>query len=227
MTPEEQKTISTLALRRAQQQLLGKRQRLVWAVAFAQEPLSQLSPGRLYDLRLEFTVFLVWAGGRSFVGQSNEVALPSVEELDAAQAGFSQIIACVVKGEDILVGHYAVTLTLRAKNGRAHLSEGLNLKEVTVPEQARYGLARVLGELDRALMEAGYLGPIIKACPAPKVRGADAEPCGRWFVGRPNQVYCSSQCQTRAASRATRARASSEIPETKRGRRPRQPTAKG
>jgi len=45
----------------------------------------------------------------------------------------------------------------------------------------------------------------VKECPAPLARGAKDERCGRWFLaGRPNQIYCSPRCQSRATTRAAR-----------------------
>jgi hypothetical protein len=222
MTEHERDTVSSRVLRQAGQAILGKRRRLIWAVHFAQEPLDQLSPGRLYDLRLELTAFLTWGGGRPGVG-FDEYLLVTEDDLRATQAEFAHIIAGVLQVQTIPIGEFPVKMQLGANKGRVSLSETLNLNMVPVALQARYGLARALGDVDRDLMEAGYGGPIIKACPAPKVRGKGEEKCGRWFIGRPNQVYCSGQCQNRAATRATRARASAETSETKRGRRKQRP----
>jgi hypothetical protein len=222
MTHEPQETISSLALRPAAQVLLGKRQRLAWAVELAQESLEQLSPGRLYDRRLELTAFLAWGGGRLFVGPYYyyDVALCTKEEVKDAQEEFIRILTGIVSGEEIAVGEYTLRLTLRrAGNCRVSLREGLDLNEVKVREQAAYGLARVLAEIDHDMSDAGDAGPMVRVCPAPKPRARGGEVCGRWFVGRPNQVYCSSQCQNRAATRATRSRASTTAPGAAQGTR--------
>jgi hypothetical protein len=220
MTQQERETVSQWVFRQVGRAFLKKRDRLGWAVSLAQEPLAQCSPGRMYDLRIELAAFLAYGGGWRF-GGDGDMPLPTIEELHAAQGEFTPIIGGVVQGESRTLGPYPATMHIRAQNGRATVRELLDLKQVSLPLQAGYALGRLLGELDRDLMAAGYLGPVIKVCPAPQARGTAAEPCGRWFVGRPNQVYCSSQCQNRAATRATRARASSEISETKRGRRKR------
>jgi hypothetical protein len=56
--------------------------------------------------------------------------------------------------------------------------------------------------LDRLI---GVHGHLVKECPAPAIRAKAEEICGRWFVAkRPNQDYCSSTCQSRASTRATR-----------------------
>jgi hypothetical protein len=49
-------------------------------------------------------------------------------------------------------------------------------------------------------------GPLIKEWQAPRPRTRTGEHCGRWFVGRPDQTYCSLPCQNRAGTRRVRAR---------------------
>jgi len=57
----------------------------------------------------------------------------------------------------------------------------------------------VFGELIRDIQEYGHL---IKQCPAPAVRAAKGETCGKWFLAkRPNQDYCSATCVSRKTTR--------------------------
>ena len=45
----------------------------------------------------------------------------------------------------------------------------------------------------------------MRTCPAPKIRGKAGETCDLPFhPKRPNQVYCSATCQSRANTRASR-----------------------
>ena len=60
--------------------------------------------------------------------------------------------------------------------------------------------------LHQLAQEMEVAGHLLKACAAPPPRGKATERCGRWFVQRrPQQAYCSPQCQSRASTRAYRA----------------------
>jgi hypothetical protein len=223
----------------------AKGSRLAWAVDFAQERLDQLPPGRLLDLDLELLIFLKYGSGlwprggvirlerqgpggpvvRRRIGETQQFTRPTEDDLRATQTAWVRMITMMLDSGEGTLGDYQVHLDFSGGDGRATVRE--YLKPASVPHEATYALARLLLELDHDLREAGYQGPLIKACPAPKIRGAAEDPCGRWFVGRPNQRYCSSQCQNRAATRATRARASTKAPERKRGTRKQPATRKG
>ena len=50
-------------------------------------------------------------------------------------------------------------------------------------------------------------GHLIKGCPAPRLRGKPGERCENVFVAsRPNKLYCSSACQSRATTAEKRKR---------------------
>ncbi len=61
---------------------------------------------------------------------------------------------------------------------------------------------RALHVLGQLIDECGHL---LKECPAPASRGTEGETCGKWFLAsRPNQKFCSAQCQSRTTTRAAR-----------------------
>jgi hypothetical protein len=229
MTPKPSPSVSDQELSRVaawKPWKYAKGPRLAWAVDFAQERLEQLPPGRLLDLQHDLLIFLKYGSGLwPRVGvitlgrqgprrETHQFTLPTEDDLHATQTAWVRMITMMLDGGEGTLGDYQVHLDFSGGNGRATVRE--SLKPASVPDEATYALARLLLELDHDLREAGYQGPLIKACPAPKVRGAAEDLCGRWFVGRPNQRYCSSQCQNRAATRATRTRASTKAPERKR-----------
>jgi hypothetical protein len=67
--------------------------------------------------------------------------------------------------------------------------------------------------LARLLLTHGHL---IKECPAPRLRGKPGEKCENIFVAsRPNKVYCSSACQSRATTAENRANPKGKKKKTK------------
>ena len=240
MTSKEREFVTTGELGQLGRPLFPRRRRLTWALDFAQEDIGQLSPGRLYDLRCELLAFLLLGGGNISMS-AGKFLLPTEDDLRATQTAWVHMITIMLEGgEQETLGVYQVRVLFAGGHGRARVDEFL--QHASIPEQARYALGRLLRESEHDLKEATQHfpgestlgeffrpiapdGPLIKACPAPKVRGRAQETCGRWFVGRPNQRYCSSQCQNRAATRATRERATA--PERKRGTRKRSREGKG
>jgi hypothetical protein len=201
MTEEHRETADHEQVLAAGARLGPRRKRLQWAVQFAQEPLDQLSPGRWYDLRRDLKGFLSWGPGIS----GPDVELPTDQEIREIQQDFREIIAKVWRGESVWIGRYDTEIYLMPIKGKLHLIEDKQLITLSDPRQARYVFALLLDHVGRDFREAGYDGPIIKACRAPKPRVRTGEDCGRWFVGRPNQVYCSPLCQNRASTRSFRA----------------------
>jgi hypothetical protein len=242
MTSEQREFVTDEELDQFEARLFPRRRRLTWAVDFAQEDIEQLSPGRLYDLQCELRTFLLFGGG-SLPTSSGEYPLPTKEDLRATQTAWVQMITMLLEGrEQETLGVYHVRVFFGGRHGRPSVMEVL--QHASIPEQARYALGQLLRESEQDRIEAAHHfpgestigellrplepeGPLIKACPAAKVRGSAQDTCGRWFVGRPNQRYCSPQCQNRAATRATRARASTKTPDRKRGTRKQSRQRKG
>lgn len=72
-------------------------------------------------------------------------------------------------------------------------------EEIRFPGDYETAAAQALGKL---LLDFGHL---VKECPAPKLRGKPGELCETWFVAsRPNKLYCSSACQSRATTARSR-----------------------
>jgi hypothetical protein len=182
---------------RATARLRPKRRRLEWAVRFAQEALEELSPGQLLDRRLEVKAFL---GYRMGVGGDPEaIRPPSDADMRAIQDECARIIAGLLRRESVPLGEYRVTMSLSFFRGRPHFSRDEGMFTMTELVHARY----LLGELIAELWQEGH---VIKVCPAPKPRAPAETSCGRWFVGRPNQRFCSTACRNLANNRKTRQR---------------------
>jgi hypothetical protein len=175
---------------------------LDWAMAFAQANLDRLMPGRRHDLRRQLKQFLMAQGPG--VSGSPEVPLPSEAQLRTAQRAFAEMIESILVGKAVHLGYYALEVRVSVRDGIPSLIEFLDIGALPDEGQAQYAFARLLSRVGRDFCDAGYEGPLIKACRAPKPRRK--EPCGKWFVGRPNQRFCSPHCQNRAGSRASRAR---------------------
>jgi hypothetical protein len=58
----------------------------------------------------------------------------------------------------------------------------------------------------RLVQLLGLEGHRLRGCAAPRAGGAAGEQCGAWFVGRPDQVHCSTRCRIRAGVREKRVR---------------------
>jgi len=179
----------------------GKRARLEWAINFIQEDLQAAGPGRRADLRRELTVFTrAWDVSRDDEWTPEGVRFFSEEELEKTQLHFRAFLNELLDGGHVVLPYRG---TLRIVYGAG--IPGTVLKERPwiirelnggMPDLARLQLAELVGDEDM---------PLVRICGAPKARG-HGERCGRLFVGRPNQVYCTALCQNRATTRAVRAR---------------------
>jgi hypothetical protein len=75
------------------------------------------------------------------------------------------------------------------------------VEETWFPQGYETAAVRALGKL---LVDYGHL---VKECPAPKFRGKLGETCETLFVAnRPNRMYCSGACQSRATTSRSRPR---------------------
>ncbi len=181
---------------------MGKRGRLKWAVQFAQEDFDGLTPGRMTDLRLELTAFSENAAGSLGIAMPDEVELVTDIEIQATKQRFQNAITTILKGgifetdpyENVryLVGVHSDDAPLIA--GTSFLYLDLGTHRLSTSERATHELTFCLGENAH----------LVKECLAPKPRSKTDEKCGRWYVGRANQNFCSPQCQNRASTQISR-----------------------
>jgi hypothetical protein len=199
MTPEQRRTAREEEIRQAQARIGNRRGRVAWAVQFAQEALGQLSPGQLLDRRHDLKAFLGYgpAGGISYSEETTK--LPADETMQAIQAEFARVIGGVLRKETVHFIRYTMAPSLIWFGNKLRFVQMPDHIEQSELDQAAYALAMLIDDLYREER-------VIKVCDAPKPRAKAEERCGRWFVGRPNQTYCSPSCRNLANTRATRAK---------------------
>lgn len=205
-------------------------ERLEWAVWFTQADLRALTRGDWLNLRLELSAF----AGVLIREHDREVPLRLRERRAAPTAGesavfaeddvrelhgeFARVIGRLLQSDSVVVGTYQVTLTVERWLPPA---QGMG-RPVRLRTTFPLGTSRATHVLAHLL---GIYGHLVKECPAPRPRGAKDERCGRWFLARrPNQVYCTTRCQSRATTRASREGMAERGPQARRrgdGRRQR------
>jgi hypothetical protein len=183
-------------------QNVSKRDWLDWALDFAYEDLEHLKPDKREYWRRGLKQFLM-AQGPGVAGDP-DVELASDLQMKIIQARFVDMIQHILAGRPVELGTYMLDVRISVHHGRPWLIEHVDLGALPDEGQVPYAFARVLDRVSRDLLDEGYEGPFIKVCPAPKPRRKEL--CGRWFIGRPNRMYCSPHCQNRATTRASRAR---------------------
>jgi hypothetical protein len=168
---------------------------MAWAVDFAQTDLDALSSGRLHDLAVELIAFEYW-GGKDMLGQHGLgfAYIPGKEDLRIVQEEFCSIFHRCFHSKGFSLGQFEMSLFVIPAVGRV-------VKHVN--SRTTQGHQHAIALLTLAMLFDTYL-PLLKECPAPKPRSRKGETCGRWFVGRPNQTYCSPLCQNRATTRSAR-----------------------
>jgi hypothetical protein len=173
-----------------------ERKRIEWAVDYAQEDLEAMRPGRREDVRQELKMYLASVVGLG--SYDDKVELPSDEEMRDIREALHEIVQSVLDEHPVHIGQYHATLELIPMNdaGRPILYN-TGQHAMTNVELARYALATMIAQL-------WVEGHRIKCCPALKPRAKAGELCGRWFVGRRNQRFCSPRCQNRAGTRVSR-----------------------
>ncbi len=171
---------------------------LQWAVDFAQTRLEDLSPGRLRDFQLELAVLMM---PHAKPGHGRD--LLSLEQLQQVQAHWAKYLGEWVTKRQVTLGRYTGDFRIGSVKWQGKAGKGeqtlldfdLELPAARNPEHMAFQFALLL-------VPEGHR---VKACPAMKSRGKSGDVCGRIFVGRPDQVYCSSLCQNREATRRIRA----------------------
>jgi hypothetical protein len=182
------------------------RKRLDWAVAYSQTDIDALSFWDKELLRKELAMFLATATGLR--SNDYQVTLPDDEAMAGVSAALRRLVDEAVEGKSVSVGAYQANIDLIPMPRKARGPEDIDRPtelflietgrhEMPPDQTARYILAKLLSEHSRHDLR-------LKRCPAPKRRSSTA--CGTIFVGTPKKLYCSHSCQTRAATRAVRAK---------------------
>lgn len=181
------------------------RERLAWALAFAQRDLDSLTPGGWEDIRWElwaFTLIPFWKPAEAGGDQERIYeAYDFAEQADviSAQTKFGETLwdlqhkgwSMIGPVTELLIVPWSKTETgqhfrvaFEALTHGAVPSPGSlywPLSEFSTYAESRFGLL------------IGQFGEYLHICPE--------KDCGRWFVAnRTNQDYCSSRCQMRSAT---------------------------
>jgi hypothetical protein len=186
-------TIDLRVLMDVRAELDDPRKRWAWAVDFAQVPLAKLSPEKFYEVRVALTAFAGWAAGT--VAERKQVLLFTDEEVRGTQRRFERIVKEYIEHQTADLGKFGhVRLRVITIDGRMTLITNVGAHDLLPVDRAVFALGLLLdGHTDCP-----------KVCPAPRPWGDKGEQCNRWFVGRPDQLYCSPICRNRATTRASR-----------------------
>jgi hypothetical protein len=129
------------------------------------------------------------------------VDLPSEEEVGQVQHRFLAWLREWVHKRRVTLGPLQGEFWIEAVPGPSGEDEAVIRFDLPLPSPDTH--ARIAFQLALLL---GGVGQLVKECPAPKAWGK-GELCGRLFLAsRPNQVYCSSQCQNRMGTQLVRKR---------------------
>ncbi len=174
--------------------------RLQWVLGFTQRDLGSLTPGDWDNLRLELPAFatspVVWEHLRATLdriplAQNSLVPALTETEITQLQGEVRGLLDRLYKHGTARIGPLSVTYQVSRQEGTPAFS-----MPGVLPASPGDFRSRVLQTMAELLL--GYAG-LLKLCHEAK--------CGRWFVaGRPNQLYCSLRCQSRAKTRQYRER---------------------
>ncbi|HEX7124885.1 MAG TPA: hypothetical protein VF406_03800 [Thermodesulfobacteriota bacterium] len=181
----------------------NRRARLEWALDFAQRRLDQLPEPAWLATQAEVAAFSRPSGG--WFDQPVERSVAAEDEIRQTQQAFRKIFLALIGTRRATLGPYRFeeVITTRPSVGAevAPVSES----GTTVEYRGLKHDKLMTFLLARSLEEYAHL---IRVCPAPAPRREPGEVCGRWFLAeRSNQAYCSPQCQSRTATRRSRAQA--------------------
>ena len=182
---------------------VGSIDRLAWAADFAQHPPETRTHGDWASAQAELAAFLAAEPGSPF----EFLWTVSRRETDTARRSFRRVFDGVVRRREVPLGRHELVLgwhrwprTPPRGGGRWPPGDGRYSLTQAAPMRAS------VAALHRLAQDLEVAGHLLKACPAPPPRGRGDDRCGRWFVQRrPQQAYCSPQCQSRASTRAYRA----------------------
>jgi hypothetical protein len=162
---------------------------LAWALRFAQRDPQAMTRGDWANAEGELRAFLDVSVAPFAPGTLGALLGVFREEIQGAHRSLRTAITAALRHERIPLARTTETAEWRADLGR-------------------YVINHMLPEVpSRAVMKFVHLlaiaGDVLRVCPAPRARGQGGETCGIWFVQtRPQAVYCSPRCQSRATTRA-------------------------
>ena len=189
---------------------------------FAQTDLGSLPMAQQRMLALRLNTFLwlhgyPWSGTAELLGAPTlegpmawgptKAPLPSVEELYQGQYVIKKMLESFAHGEQHDIHSYDVKISITLRNGVPMLSQDKHEhSDASFPSRLRLSFAKALRQIGYEALQVaqGEPPPVLRRCPAPAPRRQ--EPCGKWFVGRPNRQYCSPLCKNRAGTRRVRQR---------------------
>jgi len=154
--------------------------RLAWALEFAQQNVDELTPGELLDDRIRLRAFIrpteVWSAP---VLLSSLPAAIDVVIVRREFAGMLQPVSDTVQRGGEIVLMYMM--------GRDH--EGRPTIDIGTGDPVSGATLRFAELLEQ-------YGPEMRRCADPK--------CRRWFVGRQNKDYCTTTCLSRVTTERLR-----------------------
>lgn len=162
---------------------------VAWAVRFAQRDPQTMTAGDWANAEGELHAFLgvnVGPYAPDTLGAQLGLEPESIQEAHRALRG---AIATALRHERIPLGRTTETAEWRPDLGRYAIG-------VPFPEVRSWTMKHFVQLLAMA-------GDVLRVCPAPAPRARDGRRCDTWFVQmRPQGVYCSPRCQSRATTRA-------------------------
>jgi hypothetical protein len=163
---------------------------LAWAVHFAQRDPDTMTVGDWANAEGELRAFLGVSVGPFAPGTLGAFFGVARENIQGAHRALRAAIIAALRHEPIPLGRTTETAEWRPDLGGRY-AIGLTLPEV--PSWTARQFVHLLA----------MAGDVLRVCPAPPPRGQEGETCGTWFVQmRPQGVYCSPRCQSRATTRA-------------------------
>lgn len=171
------------------------REALEWAVGFSQMDVTTLLPGEQFAKRLELHAWVRYAAQKGRSRSDGLETIPLDLTLAEAQRVMQDVFRVAITHEDIVVTP-GVSEKLTWIGHRYFLVKDVERAASTAAD-IRRGLGRLIDELPK--------GRTLRACEAPRPR-ADI-PCGRWFVAKPSQRFCSPACRQRHSIRRQRQQA--------------------
>ena len=186
----------------------SRRAHMEWVLEIAQLDQSKMTTPDWSNLRLEITAFCLFVGqSAQFAGltipldslptseHAGKLVIPTNSSAKKILNIFQPVAEDVFLRKSISLGNIQKKPVLHwsDKNNRYVHSK---ITHIGWEDQAK-------DCLDSLIIEFGHL---VKRCEAPKSR-KKSDTCSIIFLARrPNQVYCSSNCQNRATTRTSRAR---------------------
>ncbi len=170
------------------------RLRLAWVVDLVERPSPwPKEPEERVKLKTDIYAFIAKEGLTVISGIGPYVRTHPAEKVEKAILDdWFNMIRSALKREKIYVTDAKTSLMWWPLKNRY-------IESTDYPDYYEVAAVRALAKL---LLQHGQL---IKQCPAPALRGRKGETCETVFVAsRPNKIYCSSACQSRTTTAASR-----------------------